>query len=288
MVSFCALTANAINSITAKPVDVFFKKGSVFTSEPYLLLSEEVKNDDIYINLLNFLANGVNKPAELSSKLGIAHQNLSKYLSLLEFIGIVVKEFPVGVNPNRKSKTGVYRILDNFIDFYFKELKKLSSFSTSGEAALKVYKDIDFIASHKFEDFSIEFILLLSKNGMLPFTVSKIGRWWGSNSEKSAGASEEEIDVVALNEESNNILFAECKWTNAPAGVEVYNNLKRKARFVQWSDESRKESYALFSKSGFTDKMKELAGKERVMLFDLEKIEKIIKEHCAFTRGENP
>jgi len=45
---------------------------------------------------------------------------------------------------------------------------------------------------------------------------------------------------------------------------------------VQWHNDDRHEHFALFSKSGFTDEMKEIAKKEGVMLFDLEAIEEAL------------
>ncbi|EQD32334.1 ATP-binding protein [mine drainage metagenome] len=89
--------------------------------------------------------------------------------------------------------------------------------------------------------------------------------------------NQEEIGVVALNEDTNDIMFGECKWSSKPVGTEVYAELVRKAKVVQWRNEDRKEHYALFSKAGFTDEMRELAKKDDVLLFDLEAIEKALK-----------
>ncbi|EQD36317.1 DEXX-box ATPase, partial [mine drainage metagenome] len=68
------------------------KEGSIFTSEPNLLLSEEVRNDTIYMQILEFIAKGINKPGEIASKAGIAHGNLSKYTGLLEYLSMIEKE----------------------------------------------------------------------------------------------------------------------------------------------------------------------------------------------------
>jgi hypothetical protein len=45
---------------------------------------------------------------------------------------------------------------------------------------------------------------------------------------------------------------------------------------VQWHNNERHEHFALFSKSGFTEEMKEIAKNEGVMLFDLEAIEEAL------------
>lgn len=49
--------------------------------------------------------------------------------------------------------------------------------------------------------------------------MDKVGRWWDKN---------EEIDIVALNEDEKKALFGEVKWSNRLVGMDVYENLKRK------------------------------------------------------------
>jgi len=244
------------------------KEGSIFASEPNLLLSEEVRNDTVYMQVLELIANGIVKPGEIASKAGIAHGNLGKYIRLLESIGLVEKEMPALSNPLRKSKVGVYRIKDNFIDFYFRELKR---HIRDANAVDSIAGDLDFIAQRKFEDLSRELI-----GDGVAGAYTSAGRWWGSDPGRNSSGNQEEIDAVAINKKSMDILFAECKWSSAKVGVDVYGELKRKAKLVQWRNQDRKEHYALFSKAGFTDGMKDAAKKEGIMLFDLDALEKAL------------
>ena len=245
-------------------VGQLLKAGSIFASEPSLLLSDETRNDTIYMQILELIANGVNKPGEIASKIGIAHGNLGKYMDLLGHIGLVEKEMPLLANQLRKSKTGIYRIKDNFIDFYFRELKR--HINGGAGAAEEIVGDLDLIAQKKFEDLSRE---LVGGGAAGDYTAS--GRWWGTDKSRGRGAGREEIDIVAVNEKTGEILFAECKWTNKAVGTDIYTDLKRKSGLVQWRND-RKERYALFSKSGFTDEMRKIANAEKVMLFDLDAI----------------
>lgn len=251
---------------------------SIFLEEPSILLSEETRKDSTYINILKLIANGVNKPNEISTKLGVFQSNLNRYLSLLENTGIIKKEYPVNVNPSRKSKGGLYQINDPYTFFWastlekYKELIELKSPDLHEALANNIKTTI---AQKRFEDFAKEFITLLSTRKKI-FPITKIGRWWGSNREKSKDKTQEEIDVIALNENTKDILFAECKWSNHKTGVETLKNLQRKAQYVEWHDNQRKEHYALFSKTGFDEKLTETAGKEKTLLFNLKEIEKII------------
>lgn len=270
------------NASIGEIIKQMLKEGSVFGSEPGLLLSEEVRNDTKYIQILELIANGINKPSEIASKAGIAHGNLNKYIDLLEYIGLVKKELPVTINESRKSKRGVYKIVDNFIDFYFKKLKREISGKRDPES---IIIDLDLIAQARFEDMAKEFLAFLARRGVL-FPMDKVGRWWGADASRKKSENQEEIDAVAYNESTKDIIFAECKWSTKPVGTDVYIDLKRKAKLVDWRNDKRKEHFALFSKSGFTDEMNELAKKECVLLFDPESIEQALKGHYASSMND--
>lgn len=84
-------------------------------------------------------------------------------------------------------------------------------------------------------------------NGLRPrFTLSftSAGRWWSKN---------EEIDIVALDEETGTVYFGECKWSTRSVGDDIYRELQRKKTGVAGDRDFRKEKYMLFSKSGFTN-----------------------------------
>ncbi len=81
-----------------------------------------------------------------------------------------------------------------------------------------------------------------------PFPISKAGRWWGFYRENNM-RRELEIDIVALNEETGEILFCECKWQDNVDSEKLFKQLKEKAKFVNWNNKNRKEHYAVVAKS---------------------------------------
>jgi len=125
----------------------------------------------------------------------------------------------------------------------------------------KIKSEFNAFVGFIFEDVCREFFINLNKTdktGKLPFKFSKIGSWWNRRGD--------EIDIVALNEETKEILFCECKWRDGKPGLKILNELKEKAKLVQWHNQDRKEYFAMFSKSGFE---KDIPGK---LLFDLNDI----------------
>ena len=79
------------------------------------------------------------------------------------------------------------------------------------------------------------------------FNYSRIGKWWHKDIE---------IDIVAINENTNEILFCECKWQNRKTDINVLKELMEKAKHVDWNNDLRKEYYMAASKSIFTEEVK--------------------------------
>ena len=74
---------------------------------------------------------------------------------------------------------------------------------------------------------------------------------------------------MALNKDTHDILFCECKWRNRKAGVDIIQQLLDKAPLVKWFNAERKEHFVVISKAGFTKKALEFADQHGVLLFDL-------------------
>ena len=86
----------------------------------------------------------------------------------------------------------------------------------------------------------------------MKFPLVKVGRWWDKDTE---------IDIVALGED-NKIVFGECKYSKKQVGLNILNELKEKSKKVIWNNDKREEYYILFSKSGFSQDLIELAKKK--------------------------
>ena len=80
-----------------------------------------------------------------------------------------------------------------------------------------------------------------------------------------------EIDIIALNENNGEILSVECKWSENMDPVWILQSLKRKPKLVNWKKKSRSEKYILIAKS-FT---KTLHNKN-VEMIDLKQLFQIV------------
>lgn len=242
------------------------RKGQPLYEEVEFLLREELKEPRNYFVILEALSLGKHKLSEIINETGFDKGTSSRYISILDSLQITKKEIPVTEKIPEKSRKGTYRIEDNFFNFWFKFVFRNRSFLEENritEVVSKIKKEMLALLAKNYEKISGEILLNNILNKKIPLNFEACGRWWDRN---------EEIDLIALNNKTNEIFFGEVKWSNKPVGINIYEDLKRKSQRVEWGKQNRKEYFALFSKSGFTPEMKKTAKKETVYLFHKDKL----------------
>ena len=235
-------------------------KESYLYEEPNFLLEKEVQDVGSYFSIIKTIASGKERASEISAALEIKATNLPKYLNVLIDLDILEREVPVTEKNPEKSKMGLYKIKDNYIKFWFRFIYPYKSFIETDHTSFVMEKiKKGFITNHTsfvYEDICRkEYMNDLIVNGVWDFVPQKVGRWWDRK--------DTEIDIVALDEETNNVIFGECKYTNSPMDVDVYYDLLEKVKKVEWNLNERKEHFVFFSINGYTDKLEKLAEKEK-------------------------
>lgn len=114
---------------------------------------------------------------------------------------------------------------------------------------------------YAFEEAAREYVARLAERGKLTLLPERIGSWWDR---------EAEIDLLALNDAQGAMLAGECKWSTKPVGTDILDILKRKALSAQKEGDWPQISYMLFSRSGFTPALREVAEAEGVQLVGVE------------------
>ncbi len=243
----------------------FFTENALFENEVMTILSLEFgKRCGVYYDILASIACGCTRISEIASNIGKKDTDIMRQLDeLIHRFEIVSVE---------KQMTGSKKILyinHPLMNFWFRFFyKNLSDYKRRDIRLIeKIKKDFNNYMGLRFEYVCREFI---AGCNMLPFTYEIMGREWGKIPGKPKGENQYEIDIVALNEATKQILFSECKWRENADAKKILNELKEKSKFVQWNNETRKEYFAIFAKS-FREKIKE----PDVMLFDLDDIGKL-------------
>jgi uncharacterized protein len=238
--------------------DNILERGSFLFNEVEFLLREELREPRNYFVILRAIAQGKRKLGEIINDTGMEKAHLSRYLDILRGLRLVEKEIPVTEKTPDKSRRGLYRIHDRFFTFWFRYVFPFRGRLEIGQSDYvmgKISETFDVYCGDVYEDVCRELCRGFMKEGVLQFT--DIGRWWSKN---------QEIDIVALDDEENVIYFGECKWSNKKVGVDIYENLVEKSKHVDWHAGKRKERFMLFSKSGFTPAMIHLAREKQVIL----------------------
>ena len=258
-------------------------KGCVLYSEVDFLLRQELRETPIYNSLIEAIALGNTKLNEISQKSLVDDTSkTSTYLRNLIQLGIVEREFSVDAGTKERANTnrGTYKLTDNFFRFWyafvFTNYSELEAGDVDGVFHYSVEPQLHQFSSMPFEDICKQYVRKLQQANALPFRYAHIGRWTGKTTVRDTSApggtriAETEIDILAVSKSRNEYLVCECKFKNKPFSYSEYLDTiakltpqKEKADFY----------YALFSESGFDNKIKEADNNnKRLWLYKLSDI----------------
>lgn len=258
-------------------------KGCILYSEVDFLLHQELRETPIYNSIIEAVALGNTKLNDISQKSLVDDTSkTSVYLKNLIELGIVEREFSVDSKTKEKanSNRGIYRLTDNFFKFWyafgFTNFSQLEDGDVDGVYDFAIEPVLHEFASFAFEDVCKEFVKELQKNNELPFRYTKMGRWIGKTTVRDENVSsglriaETEIDLLGIGRDAKEYLVGECKFKNSVFNYSDYLDTTAKLTPLK---ETAKFYYALFSESGFDDKViAETEKGSELRLYDLKKI----------------
>lgn len=240
-----------------------FNTSSYLYEEPENLLKQELREPAIYNSVITAVASGASHSNEIATKVGIESPICAKYLKVLLDLGILVKETPVTEKAGKKT---IYAIGDNFFRFWYRFVPQNTSAISAGKIE-RIYEPIikkyypDYMGLI-FEQMCREYLFLYAED--IPVVLSDIGQWWGTDSKAK---KEVQIDIVGTPAEGHEYIIGSCKYRNSPVGVDELELLKHYAEVFGKGD---KYHYYIFSKSGFTAGLHDLADKGEVRLVTLQ------------------
>ena len=250
------------------------QRATFLYDEATFLLKEELRTPTNYELILEAISKGKRRISEISDETGILVQNLPKYLRVLINLGFVTKEWAVVLKKPRDIKTGsIYALADNFMNFWYTFVYPVRSILEINRDAVisRIDSTYDQYLGRIFEDIAKQHLIYRNIAGKLPFAFERIGRQWGKIPGKQKGVNTYEIDVVALNEDSKDIMFVECKWQTLTANNtrRIFDDLKEKSKNVHLNNEKRQEYFAVVAKK-IESKIK--LRDEGMIVFDMDDI----------------
>lgn len=227
--------------------------GSMFLAEPTLLLYDEVREPSVYLALLQAIGAGYHAPKEIGDASLVNQSHLSAYLNTLQELRLVKRHLPATLTTaqQRQSRQGRYRLSDPYLRFYFRFLAPhLDTLAFTPDRVLDhIQKELRaFVGQTAFEELSQAWLAERGRIGQLPFTPQAIGQHWSRHVQ---------VDAVAVNWDSRDILLGECKWGTEPVSRQTVRELieqktPKTVRDLPGEAQAWRVHYAFFARAGFT------------------------------------
>ena len=238
---------NGAKSLKENIIDLFLTVSGHLFEEPGNLIKQELREPSTYNGIIEAIAHGASRLNEIATKCGMESNKCAKYLSSLQALGIIKKEFPVTEILSKKS---IYVLDDYMFRFWYRFVFPNMSAVVS-ELGANIYDHVvePQLAAYMglvFEEICKQYLLMEMKKGSVPFYIGKLGRWWGNNPKLKR---QEEIDILGFH--GSNAIFCECKWTNALVDSDVLDDLTEQSHLFGYEN----KYFYIFAKTGFAKKL---------------------------------
>ncbi len=178
-------------------LDSILHPNSPFLDEGKLVLIEEFgKEYSIYFSILQLISSGKTARGEIES---ILQRNIGGYLErLLEDYAVIEKHNPIDANDNTKLQK--YKMIDNFLTFWFRFIyKNYSAIENENFEYVRKIIDRDYQTyCGKFLEKFYHELFWLTKQ------YNRIGSYWEKGNQN-------EIDMVAINDLEKKCIIADIK-----------------------------------------------------------------------------
>ncbi len=227
------------------------------------LIGASLRELSVYETILAQIAQGHDKLNDLFLQTGFSRAKISVYMKNLAAFDIVQKVVSFETGGWENAKKGIYRIRDNYVNFWFHficlHLSKLYLLPAEEFYDRYIAPGLDTYLNRYFTEVCMEYLGLLGLVGKLPLQIAKMGTWVGK---------EGNIDIIAQNPIRQNMVGL-CNWEKPLLTMEMCEELfasMQKARI-------KAEYYFLFSAKGFDPSVKEMAEKDpRFILVDMNEL----------------
>jgi len=241
---------------------------NVMLNDAVFLLHEQLDDPRNYIAVLEAIASGFHRLTDIATMSGIDRSNITKYLAVLRELGYVERQVSATIRRPSQSRKGRYVITDSYLRFYYRFLAPHLTAIEQGrikQASRLLYDHLlDFIGTHTFEELSRDWVNIMAEMDYLPFLPERTGSFWSKQAQ---------VDVLAINWRTKDILLGECKWGQKAVGREVIKALVDKTEKVLPDQFNWNVHYAFFARSSFTPDAEALAQEHHALLITLSQME---------------
>lgn len=246
---------NFVNSVLLNPV-------STLRRYPLYLLRINRIDSTKALSIIEAILAGASKWNDIKTSVNFEN-DFDQVINALVDCGYLTIHKPI----LSRQKSEVYHIANSAVEFLCKfhltgsyEEGILPQISLGDLASQEIS---DFFGKY-FEQFCRQFVMEQS----YAIGVLQPPGYWEDNIRIDSHNTQMEIDVIAESYNHEHLLVGECKFKTQPIGIRVFKDLKDKAQYV--SSHASDRVYCLFSKSGFTEELRQLARTEsNIILYTL-------------------
>ncbi|MEZ4658833.1 MAG: ATP-binding protein [Caldilineaceae bacterium] len=255
--------------------DIMLAPGSMFMAEPQFLLYDELRDPQTYLSILQAISNGNHTLSAISQAALVERTGLPRFLQRLQELQLIERRLPVTLNKaaQKKSRQGRYHLADPFFRFYFRFLAPhQNAFMPQQETLIHIQNELRAFVGLGFEQLAQQWVAAQARAGKLPFVPEAIGAHWGSTAQ---------IDVVAINWHTHDVLLGECKWGDRPVERAVVDDLvQRKGpalrAILEENGPQWQLHYAIFARAGLTENALSALQAHSGMMIDLPLMDQIL------------
>ena len=196
------------------------QKNSFLSQDVLFILREELNEPRLYFSILHSIAKGNTTIGRISNDTGLNRGTVSKYLSILIDLQIVIRNVPITEKPT-KSRKGIYVLKDNFFKFWFKfvfeNLHYIEQELFDKLIKEKIKPEFPAFVGKVFEDICLEWMKKTNKDYLF-------GKWWSKG---------QEIDIVGIDPSVKKALLIEVKWKDLSVNYiqNIFKELEKKKEF---------------------------------------------------------
>ena len=187
---------------------LFLVENAPLYTEAEAVLKLELRELAAYNAILAAMASGKNKLNDIYERTAFSRAKISVYLKNLIKLDIVEKVFSADTDSNENVKKGLYRVRDNFLNFWYRFVFPNQSMIAIGQGEWvfeeRIKADFFHYQRESFSQLCLEYLKLMAKHKRLRNDYDTWGSWHGK-----AG----KLDVIAADSE-NRILVAYCDWND--------------------------------------------------------------------------
>jgi uncharacterized protein len=231
-----------------------------------------------YQAILRAISKGHHTLKAISSDCLIGSSSHTFHLGRLQELRHAERRLPVTLTAaqRRKSKQGRCHLSDPLLRFYYRFLlRHVNSLMSPEEATAHIKNELRAYVGLSFERLARQWVVAQARAGNLPFIPEAVGGHWSRRVQ---------VDVVAINHQSREILLGECRWGEGAVNRQVLRELIEqkgpKVRQELPDGEDWSFHYAVFAQAGFTEAAAvELAAREG-LLVDLLALDEVLWFSC--------